>query len=134
MTFFLFFATAPFACSCPGGAQNAIPAPIISVQPAGGGVLRSSEQEWEQGWVTQVRRPCSQLLCGLGNAQHAQHTLQGGDEMYTVRMSLAGQLGAFSIHVCDAGGQGGESLLSPDDLHYELVAGGVFKSFRLGIA
>jgi hypothetical protein len=49
--------------------------------------------------------------------------VQGGEEVYTVRMKLAGQLGAFDVHICDAGGEGGASLLETDDLHLQLVAG-----------
>jgi hypothetical protein len=37
---------------CPGGAQQLIPLPIVSVQAAG--TLQYNEQEWEQGWATQV--------------------------------------------------------------------------------
>ncbi len=43
--------------------------------------------------------------------------------MYTVRMRLAGQLGEFDVHICDAGGEGAASLLDADDLHLQLVAG-----------
>ena len=48
-------------CRCPGGAQQLIPPPVVSVQAAG--TLEYNEQEWEQGWATQVRAAVSSILC-----------------------------------------------------------------------
>lgn len=75
-----------------------MPAPLVSVQAAG--PLQYSEQEWERGWVT-----------------------QGGEEVYAVRLRLAGALGDVVLHVADGGGEGGAPLLAPDDVTVTLVAG-----------
>ncbi|PRW58303.1 Structural maintenance of chromosomes flexible hinge domain-containing 1 [Chlorella sorokiniana] len=82
---------------CSGGGA-ALPQPQLALESEG--PLQYNEAEWEQGWVS-----------------------QGGEQVYSVCLAVAGHPGPLKITVRDSGGEGGTSLLTEDALTVELRAG-----------